>query len=154
MYQFALMNFGGATNSGAGNASGNGAGGGIGMIIMLVAMFAIMYFMMIRPQKKKQKEEQAMRDNVQIGDEITTIGGIVGRVVTVKDDSLIIETGADRNKMKIMRWAVGTNNTANEKIEAERQAAKEAAEAEKLAKMEESKQKSEAQRKKSKKRDD
>ncbi|MBR5619143.1 MAG: preprotein translocase subunit YajC [Clostridia bacterium] len=124
------------------------------MIIMLVAMFAIMYFMMIRPQKKKQKEEQAMRDNVQIGDEITTIGGIVGRVVTVKDDSLIIETGADRNKMKIMRWAVGTNNTANEKIEAERQAAKEAAEAEKLAKMEESKQKSEAQRKKSKKRDD
>lgn len=128
--------------------------GGIGMILMLVAMFAIMYFVMIRPQKKKQKEEQAMRDNIQIGDEITTIGGIMGRVVTVKDDSLIIETGADRCKMKITRWAVGTNNTANEKMEAERQAAKEAAEAEKLAKMEESKQKSEASRKKSKKRDD
>ncbi|MGN0635459.1 MAG: preprotein translocase subunit YajC [Acutalibacteraceae bacterium] len=128
--------------------------GGIGMILMLVAMFAIMYFVMIRPQKKKQKEEQAMRDNIQIGDEITTIGGIMGRVVTVKDDSLIIETGADRSKMKVTRWAVGTNNTANEKMEAERQAAKEAAEAEKLAKMEESKQKSEASRKKSKKRDD
>ncbi|MDD6062450.1 MAG: preprotein translocase subunit YajC [Oscillospiraceae bacterium] len=128
--------------------------GGIGMILMLVAMFAIMYFVMIRPQKKKQKEEQAMRDNIQIGDEITTIGGIMGRVVTVKDDSLIIETGADRSKMKVTRWAVGTNNTANEKMEAERQAAKEAAEAEKLAKMEESKQKSEAGRKKSKKRDD
>ena len=124
------------------------------MILMLVAMFALMYFVMIRPQKKKQKEEQAMRDNIQIGDEITTIGGIMGRVVTVKDDSLIIETGADRSKMKIARWAVGTNNTANEKMEAERQAAKEAAEAEKLAKMEESKKKSEAARKKSKKRDD
>lgn len=124
------------------------------MILMLVAMFAVMYFVMIRPQKKKQKEEQAMRDNIQIGDEITTIGGIMGRVVTVKDDSLIIETGADRSKMKIARWAVGTNNTANEKMEAERQAAKEAAEAEKLAKMEESKKKSEAARKKSKKRDD
>lgn len=124
------------------------------MILMLVAMFAVMYFVMIRPQKKKQKEEQAMRDNIQIGDEITTIGGIMGRVVTVKDDSLIIETGADRSKMKVTRWAVGTNNTANEKMEAERQAAKEAAEAEKLAKMEESKQKSEAGRKKSKKRDD
>ena len=143
MYYFALMNFGGAAGSASsGSGTGAGGGGGIGMIIMLVAMFGIMYFMMIRPQKKKQKEEQAMRDNVQIGDEITTIGGIVGRVVTVKDDSLIIETGADRNKMKVMRWAIGTNNTANEKIEAERQAAKEAAEAEKLAKTEESKQKS------------
>ena len=95
-----------------------------------------------------------MRDNIEVGDEITTIGGIVGRVVTVKEDSLIIETGADRNKMKITRWAVGTNNTANEKLEAERQAAKEAAEAEKQAKMEESREKSEARRKKSKKRDD
>ena len=152
MNYFALMNFGGA--AGTSGAAGGQQSGGIGMIIMLVAMFAIMYFLMIRPQKKKQKEAQAMRDNIEIGDEITTIGGIVGRVVTVKDDSLIIETGADRNKMKITRWAVGSNNTANEKMEAERQAAKEAAEAEKLAKMEESKEKSEARRKKSKKRDD
>ena len=66
------------------------------MILMMVGVFAVMYFLMIRPQKKKQKEEQAMRDNLQIGDEITTIGGIVGKIVTVKDDSLIIETGADR----------------------------------------------------------
>lgn len=124
------------------------------MIIMMVALFAIMYFVMIRPQKKKQKEEQTMRDSVQVGDEITTIGGIVGRVVTVKEDSLIIETGADRNKMKIMRWAVSTNNTANEKMEAERQAAKEAAEAEKKKKMEEAAESSKAKRKKTKKKDD
>ena len=96
---------------------------------MMVLLFGVMYFVMIRPQKKKQKEEQQMRDSIEVGDEITTIGGIVGRVVTVKDDSLIIETGAERNRIKIMRWAISTNNTANEKLEAERAAAKEAQEA-------------------------
>lgn len=109
---------------------------------------------MIRPQKKKQKEEQNMRDSIQVGDEITTIGGIMGRVVTVKEDSIIIETGADRNKMKITRWAVSTNNTATEKAEAERQAAKEAAEAEKKKKMDEAVENSKASRKKSKKKKD
>ena len=152
MNYFALMFPTQNAASGTGAAGSNG--GSLSMILMLVAMLGIMYFLMIRPQKKKQKEEQAMRDNIQIGDEITTIGGIMGRVVTVKDDSLIIETGADRNKMKVARWAVGTNNTANEKMEAERAAAKEAAAAEKAAKMQESKEKSEASRKKSKKRDD
>lgn len=139
-----------STQSGATAQQGNP----MSMIIMMVALFAIMYFVMIRPQKKKQKEEQTMRDSVQVGDEITTIGGIVGRVVTVKEDSLIIETGADRNKMKIMRWAVSTNNTANEKMEAERQAAKEAAEADKKKKMEEAAESSKAKRKKTKKKDD
>ncbi len=97
------------------------------MIIMIVAMFAIMYFVMIRPQKKKQKEEEAMRSAVDVGDEITTIGGICGRVVTVKEQHLIIETGADRNKMQITKLAIQTNNTANERLQAERAAAKEAA---------------------------
>ena len=136
------------------STTAHGTGGGIGMIIMMVALFAIMYFMMIRPQKKRQKEEQTMRDNIQVGDEITTIGGIIGRVVTVKDDALIIETGADRNKMKIARWAVSTNNTANEKIEAERQAAKEAAEAEKQKKIEDAAAEGNAKRKKTKKNKD
>ena len=113
-----------------------GKGSSWTMILMMVAVFGVMYFLMIRPQKKKQKEEQAMRDNLQIGDEITTIGGIVGKIVTVKDDSLIIETGADRNRMKITRWAISQNNTANEKLAAERAAAKEAAEKEKAARME------------------
>lgn len=126
----------------------------VSLIVMMVLMFAVMYFVMIRPQKKKQKEEQQMRDNVEVGDEITTIGGIVGRVATVKDDSLIIETGVERNRMKIMRWAISTNNTANEKLEAERAAAREAQEAEKAARMEEAKAKSKASRKKSKKNKD
>lgn len=113
------------------------------MILMMVALFAIMYFFTIRPQKKQQKKEQEMRDATQVGDEITTIGGIMGRVVTVKEDSLIIETGADRNKMKIARWAIQMNNTANEKLQAEREAAKAAQE----------KEKEEKAKKKSKKED-
>ena len=151
------MNFISLLAQAGGAASGTGAAGQqnpMSMIIMMVALFGVMYFVMIRPQKKKQKEEQNMRDNIQIGDEITTIGGIMGRVVTVKEDSLIIETGADRNKMKITRWAVSQNNTANEKLEAERQAAKEAAEAEKQKKMEEAAENSKKNRKKSKKKDD
>ena len=117
------------------------------MWVYLIAMIAIMYFLMIRPQRKKQKEEQTMRDNIQIGDEITTIGGIMGKVVTVKEDSLVIETGADRNKMKIARWAVSVNNTANEKLAAEREAAKAAQEKEKEARLE-------AKGKKKKKKED
>ena len=78
----------------ASGTAANGAASGksqISLIVMMVLLFAVMYFVMIRPQKKKQKEEQQMRDSIEVGDEITTIGGIVGRVVTVKDDSLIIE---------------------------------------------------------------
>lgn len=101
--------------------------GSFQMIILMVLLFVGMYFLMIRPQKKQQKKEQEIRENTQVGDEITTIGGIVGKVVTVKEDSLIIETGADKNKMKITRWAIQTNVTANEKIKAEREAAKAAA---------------------------
>ncbi|MGN0520150.1 MAG: preprotein translocase subunit YajC [Candidatus Fimenecus sp.] len=112
-------------------------------ILLMVALFAVMYFFTIRPQKKQQKKEQEMRDGTQVGDEITTIGGIMGRVVTVKEDSLIIETGADRNKMKIARWAIQMNNTANEKLQAEREAAKAAQE----------KEKEEKAKKKSKKED-
>ncbi len=83
-------------------------------IIMLVVMFALMYFIMIRPQKKRQKEEQRMRDDVRVGDQITTIGGIMGRVVTVREDSLVIETGADRNKITVKKWALQANETVHE----------------------------------------
>ena len=77
-----------------------------GMIIILVAIFAIMYFLMIRPQKKQQKKDAEMRNNLTVGDEIITIGGIMGKVVTVKEDSVIIETGSDKNKMRILRSAI------------------------------------------------
>lgn len=110
-------------------AAGPTAGGSqYSMIIMMVGMFALMYFMMIRPQKKRQKEEQEMRNAVDIGDEITTIGGICGKVVSVKENNLVIETGADRTRMLITRWSVQQNNSAMERLAAEREAAKAAQE--------------------------
>ena len=109
-------------------AEGASSGGGATMIIMIVAMFALMYFTTIRPQKKQQKMEQEIRENTQIGDEITTIGGICGKVVAVKDDTIVIETGSDRVKIKFKKYAIQTNHTANEKIQAEREAAKAAME--------------------------
>lgn len=121
-------------SSASATAGENQQGSVIPMIVMMAVLFGGMYFLMIRPQKKQQKKEQEMRDSTQVGDEITTIGGIMGRVVTVKEDSLIIETGADRNKMKITRWAIQTNNTANEKLKAEREAARAAQEKEKQEK--------------------
>ena len=101
-----------ATQSGA-------TGSPVTMIVMMAVLFGAMYFLMIRPQKKQQKKDQEMRDSTQVGDEV--------RVVTVKEDSIVIETGADRNKMKITRWAIQQNNTAVEKARAEREAAKAAA---------------------------
>lgn len=111
------------------------------MFLLMGGLFVLMYFTSIRPQKKRQKEEQQLRENLQIGDEITTIGGIMGRIVTIKEDSIIIETGADRVKMRIMRWAVQTNNTATEKLKAEREAAKKAQDEAKQARIEEAKAK-------------
>ncbi len=108
-------------------------------LLLIGGMFVVTYFISIRPQKKKQKEEQQLRENLQIGDEITTIGGIMGRIVTIKEDSIIIETGADRVKMRVMRWAVQTNNTATEKLKAEREAAKAAQDEAKQARIEEAK---------------
>ena len=80
----------------------------------LVLIVVLMYFIMIRPQRKKQKEEQKMRNNLRVGDEITTIGGICGRVVNVKEDGLISETGADRNKMSIKKWAIQSVETIHD----------------------------------------
>lgn len=90
---------------------------GLMPILSLVLVFALMYFLMIRPQKKKQKEEAAMRDGVRVGDEVTTIGGITGRVVAVKEDTLTIESGANRNKLTFKKWALQSVDTIHEKSE-------------------------------------
>ena len=92
------------------------------MLLMMGGLFAAMYFFTIRPQKKQQKREQELRESTQIGDEITTIGGICGKVVSVKDDTIVIETGSDRVKIKFKKYAIQTNHTANEKLQAEREA--------------------------------
>ncbi len=83
-------------------------------IVMLVVFIGIMYFFMIRPQKKQQKAEAKMRAELQIGDEIITIGGIYGRVVSLKDDSIVIESSGDRSKLQVTRTAVAQNLTIHD----------------------------------------
>jgi len=80
----------------------------------LVLIIVVMYFLMIRPQQKKQKEEQKMRNSLRVGDELTTIGGIKGRVVSIKDDTITLETGNDRTKMQFEKWAIQTVHTKHE----------------------------------------
>ena len=82
-------------------------------LIMMVLMFAIFYFMLIRPENKRKKEAEQMRNSVKTGDKITTIGGIVGTVVHVKDDKIVIETSADQVRMELAKWAISTNDTAD-----------------------------------------
>ena len=81
-------------------------GGGWMSILLIVVMFAAMYFFMIRPQKKQEREVNNMRNNLQVGDEITTIGGIIGKIVSIKEETVMIETGHDRTKIRILRTAV------------------------------------------------
>lgn len=97
-------------------AEGNATASLLSMIIPMVLLFGVMYFLMIRPQKKKEKETQAMRNNIIVGDEITTIGGVVGIVISIKEDTVIIETGSDRSKLRIKRWAVQSNETKHDDV--------------------------------------
>ena len=77
-------------------------------IVLLVLMFALLYFFMIRPENKRKKQAQAMRDSLTVGDEITTIGGIIGTICAVKENTIVIETGADRVRIEFTKWAVST----------------------------------------------
>lgn len=122
-----------------GGSAANGANGTSSYIILMVVLIGVMYFLMIRPQKKRQKEEQEMRSSLEIGDEIITIGGIVGKVVTIRENDLDIVTGADKNKMRIQRWAVNTNVTKTEQHKKEVEAAREAAKDKKAKKSKEDK---------------
>ena len=83
-----------------------------GTVFMLIGMFALMYFVMIRPENKRKKEAEQMRAALKVGDEITTIGGITGKVVNIKDDKFVIESGADQVRIEFAKWALSTNDTA------------------------------------------
>lgn len=80
----------------------------IGSIVIIIVMFVALYFFMIRPQKKQEKEQNEMRNTLTVGDEITTIGGIIGKVVSIKEETVTIETSHDRTKIRILRSAVKT----------------------------------------------
>ena len=87
-------------------AANNAASSGWTTIIMLLVLLVVFYFFMIRPQKKQEKETADMRNNLQVGDEITTIGGIIGKIVSIKEETLMIETGKEKTKIRILRTAV------------------------------------------------
>lgn len=82
-------------------------------IIMIVVMLAIMYFLLIRPENKKKKAAEEMRNSLKVGDTITTIGGIVGTICAVKDQTIVMETGADRVRIEFTKWAISSKGTQN-----------------------------------------
>ena len=84
------------------------------MVVYLALIVGAMYFLMIRPQRKKQKEEKQMRENLQVGDEIITIGGIHGRVIAIKEEELVVESKSDHSKLTFSRWALQTNLTVHD----------------------------------------
>lgn len=86
----------------------------ITIVIYLAVIVVAFYFLLIRPQKKKQKDEKKMRDSLQIGDEILTIGGFYARVVSIKEDSIVVESQLDHTKQKMARWAIQQNLTVHD----------------------------------------
>ncbi len=90
-----------------------------GIILPLIMVIAVFYFMLIRPENKRKKEAEELRSSLKEGDEITTIGGIVGTVVNVKEDRFVIETGADQVRIEFLKWALSSNETATEAARAE-----------------------------------
>ena len=103
-----------------------GQGGLTSTVIMLVVMIGVFYFLMIRPENKRKKEAEQMRSSVKNGDKVTTIGGVVGVVMDVKDDKFVMETSADQVRIEFCKWALSTNETAAERAAAEAKKAKEA----------------------------
>ena len=106
-----------ATGDAASQASMTGSI--IYMIFSFGLLIVVFYFFMIRPQKKKEKEAKQLRDNLQIGDEVTTIGGITGIVVRKTEDTVVIETGGDRSKIRVKLWAISENATIHDMPEEE-----------------------------------
>ena len=97
-----------------------GTGSMIGLLLPMILVFGLMYMLMIRPERKKQKKAEEMRNNLSLGEEITTIGGITGKIVQVTEDTITFETGEDRVRIQVKKWAIST--TA--KMEAEAAASK------------------------------
>lgn len=88
------------------SAAPAGGFGAYGTLIWMVVLLGVFYFMLIRPQKKREKAERELRNNLQIGDKIITIGGFTGRVINVRDDEVTFETGAAKTRLTVMKWAI------------------------------------------------
>lgn len=108
------MNLNYYTLEAAPGAQGGGMQSILVLVIYLAVIFGAMYLLLIRPQRKKQKEEKKMRENLMVGDEIVTIGGIYGRVISLKEDTIVIESSSDHSKLTVARWALQTNLTVHD----------------------------------------
>ena len=100
--------FSGCAATGAA-ADPSATGGMASSLVMMAVLFVVMYFFMIRPEKKRKKQAEEMRNNVEVGDKITTIGGMVGRVVHVTSDRITFETGEDRVRIEVTKWTLSSN---------------------------------------------
>lgn len=98
----------------------------VSTIIMLVAMVAVFYFLLIRPENKRKKEAEQLRSSLKVGDQVTTIGGIVGKVVSVKEEKFVLETSADQVRIEFQKWALSTNDSAAAAAKEEAKKAEEA----------------------------
>ena len=116
-----------------GTTAAGGTGDMTSTIIMMVAMVAIFYFLLIRPENKRKKEAEQMRASLKTGDNVTTIGGVTGVVVDVKEDKFVLETGADRVRIEFAKFALSENHTGAERAAAENKKAKEQAAKDKAA---------------------
>ena len=116
---------------------------GLSSLIMIGGLLVVFYFFMIRPQKKQEKKDAEMRDSLQVGDEVTTIGGIIGKVVSIKGETFVLETTKDKTKIRFLKGAIRSVDVKAADLAAqviETQAA-EAAPAEETAPVEESPEK-------------
>lgn len=83
-------------------------------LVPLILIIVVFYFLLIRPQRKKDKQDAVMRKNLQVGDEVVTAGGVVGIVFSIKDDTVVVETGGDRSKIRVKKWAIAQNLTVHD----------------------------------------
>ncbi|QQY78762.1 protein translocase subunit yajC [Keratinibaculum paraultunense] len=89
-------------------AAANTGGASLGGLILPIAILVFFYLLVIRPQKKREKQIREMRDNLKVGDQIVTIGGILGKIIKIKDDMVTIEVGSNKTKLDLTKWAVGS----------------------------------------------
>ena len=105
-------------SSNASAAGGNTAMTLLTTLVPIVLMVVIFYFLLIRPEKKRSRKMKEMLDSLQVADEVVTTGGIVGRVLSVKEDTVLIETGSDRTRLRVLRSSIAENRTVHDETEA------------------------------------
>ena len=130
------------------NAQVSPTGSIMSMVLPLGIMFVLLYFIAIRPQKKRDRELKEMQDSLQVGDEIVTGGGIVGIVVSVGEDTVVIETGGAKHKLRIKNWAITENVTASERIKEAKASVKKSSGLESAAVVDDSSEDKKAKKKK------